>query len=57
MKKEVDEATAKAKQDTEIGLDELTADICVQFLEPNIRNVTPYAPLSHKRIGPAVNKE
>uniref|UniRef100_A0A1B6DVK9 Pyruvate dehydrogenase E1 component subunit alpha n=1 Tax=Clastoptera arizonana TaxID=38151 RepID=A0A1B6DVK9_9HEMI len=56
VKKEIDEATAIAKQDSEIGLDELTADICVEFLEPNIRNTTPYKPLGHKRIGPAVNK-
>lgn len=52
----VDEATKKAKADKEIGLDELTADIYVQNLEGKIRNIAPFDPLIHKRIGPAVNQ-
>ncbi|CAH0548141.1 unnamed protein product [Brassicogethes aeneus] len=52
----VDEATKKAKSDKEIGLDELTADICSEFLEGSVRNIDVFSPLPHKNIGPAVNK-
>lgn len=51
----VDEATMKAKADSEVGLDEVTADIFAENLEPYIRNVLPWKPLQHKRIGPAIN--
>ncbi|XP_044749066.1 probable pyruvate dehydrogenase E1 component subunit alpha, mitochondrial isoform X1 [Coccinella septempunctata] len=53
----VDEATKKAKTEPEIGLEELTADIYVNNLEGDIRNISPFNPLKHKRIGPAVNEK
>lgn len=52
----VDEATKKAKVDKEIGVEELTADIYTNNLEGKIRNILPFDPLDHKRIGPAVNQ-
>ncbi|KAG8248036.1 pyruvate dehydrogenase E1 component subunit alpha, mitochondrial-like [Homalodisca vitripennis] len=55
IKKEVDEATGLAKKDQEIPMDELAADVCVQFLEPEVRNILPWSPVKHKRLGPAVN--
>lgn len=55
IRTQVDEATKQAKTDAEIGLDELPADIYSQSLEPKIRNVDPFNPLAHKRLGPAVN--
>lgn len=55
IKKTVDDAVKAAKADTELPLSELTADICANFLEKEIRNVTPFNPLKHTRIGPAVN--
>ena len=51
----IDDAVKRAKSDKEIGLDELTADICVNPIETRIRGVTAFDTLSHKRIGPAVN--
>lgn len=51
----VDENVKLAKADKEVGLDELAADIYAVNLEENIRNVTPFNPLKHKRIGKAVN--
>jgi len=51
----VDDATKKAKSDKEITMDELTADIYSKDLEGNIRNIGPFNPLPHKRIGKAVN--
>ena len=55
IKKTVDDAVKTAKADTELPLNELTADICATFLEKEIRNVSPFNPLKHTRIGPAVN--
>lgn len=51
----VDEATKKAKTEPEIGLEELTADIYVNNLEGDIRNISPFNSLKHKSMGPAVN--
>ncbi|XP_063919836.1 probable pyruvate dehydrogenase E1 component subunit alpha, mitochondrial isoform X2 [Zophobas morio] len=51
----VDEATKKAKADKEIAMEELTADISSLPLEQYIRNISPFDPLPHKRIGEAVN--
>ncbi|XP_044270728.1 pyruvate dehydrogenase E1 component subunit alpha, mitochondrial-like isoform X1 [Tribolium madens] len=51
----VDEATKKAKAEKEIPLEELTADIYSLDLEKQIRNIDPFNPLPHKRIGEAVN--
>ncbi|XP_022916171.1 pyruvate dehydrogenase E1 component subunit alpha type II, mitochondrial-like isoform X1 [Onthophagus taurus] len=51
----VDEITKKAKADKEVDLDELSADVYSVNLEEKIRNITPFEPLQHKRIGPAVN--
>ncbi|CAL7952058.1 unnamed protein product [Xylocopa violacea] len=55
IKKVVDDAVKAAKADTEIPLTELTADIYANCLEKEIRNVTPFNPLPHTRLGPAVN--
>ncbi|XP_056644720.1 probable pyruvate dehydrogenase E1 component subunit alpha, mitochondrial isoform X2 [Diorhabda sublineata] len=55
IRSQVDEATKQAKIDAEIGLDELPADVYSQSLEPKIRNVDPFKPLVHKRLGAAVN--
>ncbi|KAK4872795.1 hypothetical protein RN001_014824 [Aquatica leii] len=52
----VDEATKKAKADSEISMEELTADIYSNNLEGTIRNTTPFNPLEHSRIGQAVNQ-
>lgn len=51
----VDEAGEKAKLDKEVGLDELATDVYAQDLEKSIRNVTPFSPLIHKRVGSAIN--
>lgn len=55
VKKEVDDATVIAKKDQEIPLEDLSADVNASFLEPEIRNILPWSPLKHKRVGPAVN--
>ncbi|XP_018321540.1 probable pyruvate dehydrogenase E1 component subunit alpha, mitochondrial isoform X2 [Agrilus planipennis] len=57
VKKEVDEATEISKTDSSIGLDELATDIYANNLEPQIRNTTPFNPLTHNRLGKAVNLE
>ena len=55
VKKEIDEAVQRAKNDKEIPVIELTADIYAKNLEPSIRNTTPFKPLSHKNIGVRIN--
>ncbi|RZB41726.1 E1 dh domain containing protein [Asbolus verrucosus] len=55
IRSQVDEATKKAKAEKEISMDELTADIYANDIEEQIRNIGPFNPLPHKRIGPAVN--
>ncbi|EFN73927.1 Probable pyruvate dehydrogenase E1 component subunit alpha, mitochondrial [Camponotus floridanus] len=55
IRKSVDDAVKAAKNDKEIPLSELTADIYTTCLENEIRNTTPFNPLSHARLGPAVN--
>ncbi|XP_054290131.1 probable pyruvate dehydrogenase E1 component subunit alpha, mitochondrial [Macrosteles quadrilineatus] len=57
IKKEVDEATTIAKTDEEIPMDEIASDICVNFLEPEVRGIVPWFPIRHKRVGPAVNSK
>lgn len=52
----VDEATKKAKADSEIGNEELTADIYTNNLEGEVRGVTPFQGWKHLRIGAAVNQ-
>jgi len=51
----VDNAVKAAKADKELPLSELTADIYTTCLEKNIRNINPFNPLPHMRLGPAVN--
>ncbi|KAF5305859.1 hypothetical protein FQR65_LT07598 [Abscondita terminalis] len=51
----VDDATKKAKADSEIPIDELTTDIYSNNLEDSIRNITPFSSLNHQRLGKAVN--
>lgn len=55
IRKSVDDAMKAAKNDKEIPLSELTADIYATCLEKEIRNVHPFSPLSHARLGPAIN--
>nr|CAD7456247.1 unnamed protein product [Timema tahoe] len=55
IRKEVDEATKKAKADKEIGLDELTTDIYADPIEADIRGTTPWNRLPHKSLNLAVN--
>ncbi|CAG9762677.1 unnamed protein product [Ceutorhynchus assimilis] len=55
IKTDIDTATEQAKRDKEIGLDELSADITANHLGSDIRGVSIFAPLKHKRIGPAIN--
>lgn len=55
IRKMVDDVVKAAKADKEIPLTELTADIYTNCLEKEIRNTTPFNPLPHIRVGPAVN--
>ncbi|XP_012276727.1 pyruvate dehydrogenase E1 component subunit alpha type II, mitochondrial isoform X2 [Orussus abietinus] len=55
IRKQIDDAVKYAKADKEIPLSELTTDIYVNCLEKEIRNVTPFNPLPHARLGPAIN--
>lgn len=55
IRKSVDEAVKIAKTDSEVGLEELAGDINAQFLEADVRGVTPIQRLKHLRIGKAVN--
>lgn len=55
IKKEVDEATAAAKADTEIGLPELSTDVYSNNLEGYIRGANPGSWLKHSSLNKAVN--
>lgn len=55
IRKEVDDAVKIAKTDNEISLGELTTDIYANGLEKEIRNTTPFQPLLHSNLGPAIN--
>ena len=55
IRKEIDDAVKAAKADKEAPLTEVTTDVYVENLEPEIRNLTPFNPLSHYRLGKAVN--
>lgn len=55
IRKSIDDAVKTAKADKEIPLSELTADIYAACQEKEIRNTTPFMPLKHSRLGPAVN--
>ena len=55
IRKEVDDAVKIAKSDKEIPVEELTTDIYAHNLEKEIRNTTPFQPLKHSNLGPAVN--
>lgn len=52
----IDDAVKRAKADKEIGLDELTADILSEPIDTRVRGVTAFDTLTHRRLGPAVNK-
>lgn len=51
----VDAATKKAKTEPEIELHELTTDIYSNNVEGPVRNISPFNPLPHSRLGPALN--
>lgn len=55
VKKEVDEALKLSKSEPEPPLEELTADIYVNPLEPYVRGTTPFTNLPHIRISKPVN--
>lgn len=55
VKKVVEEAGEKAKTDKFVGLDELATDIYAKEIEKSVRNVSPFIPLSHKRVGSPIN--
>lgn len=56
VRKEVDAATAAAKADKEIPLEELWTDVYSKNLEPKIRDVIGFS-LQHKVLGKGgVNK-
>ena len=44
-----------AKTDKEIDVSELTTDIYALNVEHSIRNTTPFKPLQHTNLGPALN--
>ncbi|XP_045778397.1 probable pyruvate dehydrogenase E1 component subunit alpha, mitochondrial [Maniola jurtina] len=50
VRKEVDDATKRAKSDPEIPLEELAGDIYYNCLEDPIRGVRPDAPLRHVQV-------
>ena len=54
---EIDEATAQAKSDPEIGLEELYTDVYVESLQPMIRGTTPDSWHPHKRMAKPFNYE
>ena len=56
VKKEVDEAVKKARNDPEIPLEELSADVYSVPIDNEIRGVSPWDTLTHKRIGVATNQ-
>ncbi|XP_039276228.1 pyruvate dehydrogenase E1 component subunit alpha type I, mitochondrial-like [Nilaparvata lugens] len=49
-KKIIDEATKKARADSEIPVEELAGDVYSEPLEQDIRNVLPWNPLKHKTV-------
>lgn len=51
----IDQNVKKAKADVEVGLDDLAGDVYTKNVEGDIRNVTPFTPLKHKRVGKAIN--
>lgn len=51
----IDDAAKRAKTDREIGLDELTADICSEPIDTRVRGVSSFDVVQHRRLGPAVN--
>jgi pyruvate dehydrogenase E1 component alpha subunit len=55
IRKSVDNAVKATKTDKELPLNELTCDIYTTCLEKNIRNISPFNPLPHMRLGPAIN--
>lgn len=55
VKKEVDAATAAAKADSEVGMEELTTDIYALEIEKQIRGALPDKYFPHKTLGKAVN--
>lgn len=55
VKKEIDDVTAKAKADTEIGMPEMTTDIYAAPLEPLIRGPVPNIAFKHATLNKARN--
>ncbi|XP_062561677.1 pyruvate dehydrogenase E1 component subunit alpha, mitochondrial-like [Armigeres subalbatus] len=55
IKKDVDEATVAAKNDTEIGLPELSTDVYANNLEGDIKGSIPNLWLKHSTLNKAVN--
>ncbi|KAL1117762.1 hypothetical protein AAG570_004077 [Ranatra chinensis] len=55
IKAEIDQAVKLAKSDTEIGLEEMTADIYALPLETQIRGISPWEKYPHKTVGKPIN--
>lgn len=55
IKERVEKSMEFAKVDKEVGFDDLAGDIYANNLEQEIRNVLPFNPLKHKRIGKSKN--
>lgn len=55
VKKEIDEATKKAKESPEIGLEELYADVYLHPLEARIRGTTPFTEHKHVSLNKPFN--
>jgi pyruvate dehydrogenase E1 component alpha subunit len=55
VREEIDKAVKASKSDTEIGLEELAADVYAINLEPVIRGVTSFDTIKHVNIGSRVN--
>lgn len=54
VKKDIDEAEKKAKTGKDVSTDELATDIYA-VSEDTVKNVSPFAPLTHKRVGKPIN--
>ncbi|KAM3966110.1 pyruvate dehydrogenase [Aphomia sociella] len=50
IRKDVDEATKIAKSDSEIGIEELSADVYYNCLDNEIRGIIPDTPLQHIEV-------
>jgi len=55
VREDVDAATKQGKADSELGLEELAADIYSENLEGTIRGLSAAEQIKHINVGPRVN--